>query len=243
MIRLISMEFIKYKRYHILWLGIASILFSILLAAFQLAGTNNSIISYTGLSEGVIWNHFSLFLPFTFTLIVGYSINREYSDHTLKNILVIPVSKFSLILSKIVAGFGLVIMEALFSFLVTLLTAIILHCQDVSASGCAVSLKQMFVVSSCCYIAVLPIIIITVRKQDKFFSGVIFSFFYSFCGVFCAARKLVNLYPITIGLVLSDYAHEENIVYSPLLSTGVLFAVLLCSLILLKVCNRAYNDI
>ena len=208
MIRLISMEFIKYKRYHILWLGIASILFSILLAAFQLAGTNNSIISYTGLSEGVIWNHFSLFLPFTFTLIVGYSI-----------------------------------MEALFSFLVTLLTAIILHCQDVSASGCAVSLKQMFVVSSCCYIAVLPIIIITVRKQDKFFSGVIFSFFYSFCGVFCAARKLVNLYPITIGLVLSDYAHEENIVYSPLLSTGVLFAVLLCSLILLKVCNRTYNDI
>ena len=62
MIRLISMEFIKYKRYHILWLGIASILFSILLAAFQLAGTNNSIISNTGLSEGVIWNHFSLFL-------------------------------------------------------------------------------------------------------------------------------------------------------------------------------------
>ena len=63
MIRLIKTEFLKYKRYNILWLGIVSVLFSIILATFQLAGTNNSIVSYTGLSEGVIWNHFSLFLP------------------------------------------------------------------------------------------------------------------------------------------------------------------------------------
>lgn len=243
MIRLIHTEFIKYKRYSVLWLGSASVFFSILLAAFQLAGTNNSIISYAGLSEGVIWNHFSLFLPFTFTLIVGYSINREYTDHTLKNILAIPVTKCSLVLSKILTGFGLVITETLFSFLVTLLTALVLRCQDINPASCIVSLKQILIVSSCCYIAVLPVIIITARKQDKFFSGVIFSFFYSFCGIFFAARKLVNLYPITIGLVLSDYAHEEKVVYSPLLSMGVLFAVLFCSLILLKVCNRTNNDI
>lgn len=61
MMRLIKTEFLKYKRYHILWLGIASVLCSIILAAFQLAGTKNSMISYAGLSEGVIWNHFSLF--------------------------------------------------------------------------------------------------------------------------------------------------------------------------------------
>ena len=100
MVRLIKTEFLKYKRYNILWLGIVSVLFSIILAAFQLAGTNNSVVSYAGLSEGVIWNHFSLFLPFTFTLVVGYSINREYTDFTLKNILTVPVSKFRLILSN-----------------------------------------------------------------------------------------------------------------------------------------------
>ena len=79
MMRLIKTEFLKYKRYNIIWLGIASVLFSIILAAFQLAGTKNSIVNYTGLSEGVVWNHFSLFLPFTFTLVIGYSINREYT--------------------------------------------------------------------------------------------------------------------------------------------------------------------
>lgn len=97
MIRLIKTEFLKYKRYNIIWLGIVSILFSIILAMFQLTGTNNSVVNYVGLSEGVVWNHFSLFLPFTFTLIVGYSINREYSEATLKNILTIPVSRFHLI--------------------------------------------------------------------------------------------------------------------------------------------------
>ena len=37
MIRLIKTEFLKYKRYNILWLGIVSVLFSIILATFQLA--------------------------------------------------------------------------------------------------------------------------------------------------------------------------------------------------------------
>ena len=48
MVRLIKTEFLKYKRYNILWLGIVSVLFSIILAAFQLAGTNNSVVSYAG---------------------------------------------------------------------------------------------------------------------------------------------------------------------------------------------------
>lgn len=243
MIRLIKTEFLKYKRYNILWLGIVSVLFSIILAAFQLAGTNNSIISYTGLLEGAIWNHFSLFLPFTFTLVVGYSINLEYTDLTLKNILVVPVSKFRLILSKIVVGYGLVILEWIFSFIVTLIIAKAMGCTDINLQSCVISLKQLFVVSTCCYIAVLPVIVIATRKQDKFLSGVIFSFFYGFCGIFLADGNLINVYPMTTGLVLSNYAHDEKMVYSPLLSISVIIIIFIGTLILLKVLNRKRNDI
>lgn len=151
MVRLIKTEFLKYKRYNILWLGIVSVLFSIILAAFQLAGTNNSVVSYAGLSEGVIWNHFSLFLPFTFTLVVGYSINREYTDFTLKNILTVPVSKFRLILSKLIVGYGLVIFEWIFSFIVTLVIAGIMNCADINFNSCLISLEQLFIVSTCLY--------------------------------------------------------------------------------------------
>ena len=243
MIRLIKTEFLKYKRYNIVWLGIVSIFFSIILAVFQLTGTKNSIVSYAGLSEGVIWNHFSLFLPFTFVLVVGYSINREYTDFTLKNILVIPVSRIRLIMSKIIVGYGLVIIEWIFSSVITLLIALFMGCEDINIASCAISFKQLFIVSTCCYIAVLPIIIITAGKQNRFLSGVIFSFFYGFCGIFLADGNFINLYPVTTGLVLSNYVHEERIVYSPLLSICVLAAILVCSIILLKVLNTKKNDI
>lgn len=242
MVRLIKTEFLKYKRYNILWLGVVSILFSIILATFQLAGTNNSIVTYIGLSEGVIWNHFSLFLPFTFTLVVGYSINREYTDLTLKNILSVPISKFELILSKIIVGYGLVIIESIFSFIVTLLIAFIVRCPDINFASCTISLRQLFIISTCCYIAVLPVIIIATRKQDKFLSGVIFSFFYGFCGIFLADGNLVNLYPMTIGLVLSNYPHGKDITYAPGCSVAILIIVFIIALILLKVTNLKRND-
>ena len=155
MMRLIKTEFLKYKRYNIIWLGIASVLFSIILAAFQLAGTKNSIVNYIGLSEGVVWNHFSLFLPFTFTLVIGYSINREYTDFTLKNILSVPISRFHLILSKIIVGYGLVIIESIFSFLITLIIAVVMQCPDIDMFSGITSFKQILIVSTCCYIAVL----------------------------------------------------------------------------------------
>ena len=74
-------------------------------------------------------------------------------------------------------------------------------------------------------------------------SGVIFAFFYGFCGIFLADRNLVNLYPMTTGLVLSDYAHDDNIIYTPSLSIGVLVVILCFSFVLLLVLNRKNNDL
>lgn len=187
------------------------------------------------------WNCLFLFrlrLP-----LVGYSINREYTDFTLKNILVIPVSRIRLIMSKIIVGYGLVIIEWIFSSVITLLIALFMGCEDINIASCAISFKQLFIVSTCCYIAVLPIIIITAGKQNRFLSGVIFSFFYGFCGIFLADRNLVNLYPMTTGLVLSNYAHDDKIIYTPSLSIGVLIAILCFSFVLLLVLNRKNNDL
>lgn len=109
--------------------------------------------------------------------------------------------------------------------------------------SCLISLEQLFIVSTCCYIAVLPVIVITTRKQDKFLSGVIFSFFYGFCGIFLADGNLINLYPMTTGLVFSNYAHDEKVVYYPALSTSVMVIIFIGTIILLKVFNRQHNDI
>lgn len=239
MIRMIRTEFLKYKRYHILWLGIVSVLFSILLTFFQLTGTKNSTVSYTGLSEGVVWNHCSLFLPFTFALITGYSVNREYTDFTLKNILVIPVSRFWLMVAKVLAGYGLVVAESLISFIITFVIGVMIRCPDITAFSCLTSIRQLWIVSTCCYIAILPVVIVAARKQDKFLWGSAFAFVYGICGIFVADRNLRNVYPTTTGLVLAGYPCDEQVAYAPLNSVAVLAAIGVISIILIWVC---YNQ-
>lgn len=237
MLRLIKTECWKYKRDPVLWAGLVPVLCSILLAAFQLTGTKDSTISYGGLSEGVIWNHFSLFLPFTFTLLTGRAIDRESTDGTLKNLLAVPVHPRALVLSKLAAGYGFVLLQWLFSFLVTLALAAGLGCGDISPAACKVSLWQLWVVSSCCYLAVLPVVLVSTRKPERFLSGAAFAFFYGFCGIFLAPRRLVNLYPVTCALVLAGYAHEESVVYVPAVSLGVMAGVALVSLLLVVLCH------
>ncbi len=233
MIKIVYTELLKLKRYNIIWVGVVSTLFSIILATFQLVGTKNSVVTYAGLCEGVIWNHFSLFLPCTFVLLVGYCINREYTDSTLKNILTIPIFFWQIIISKIIMGFILVIAECIFSFGVTLVISLLLGCPDITIYSCWENLSSLFIVSSCCYIAVLPVIVLSTRKQDKFLSGVIFAFVYGFCGIFVAERNLVNFYPMTTGLVLADYAHSDQVIYQPVYSTLILiFLVLLTGIVL-----------
>lgn len=154
----------------------------------------------------------------------------------------VPVSRFHLILSKIIVGYGLVIIESIFSFLITLIIAVVMRCPDVGLFSGITSFKQILIVSTCCYIAVLPIIIIFSQKKDHFLSGVIFAFFYGFCGIFLAARRPINLYPVTTGLVLSNYVHEEEIIYKPILSLAVNVILVFVSFILLGIFNRKHND-
>ena len=56
------------------------------------------------------------------------------------------------------------------------------------------------------------------------------------------ARRPINLYPVTTGLVLSDYVHEEDIIYKPILSFTVNVILVFASFILLGIFNRKHND-
>ena len=88
---IIISEFIKLKRYSVLWIGVVAVFFSAILAAFQ-STIGDEIILYEELNNLVIWNNFSIGFPFMIVLIGGFIINREYIDSTLKNILTVPIS-------------------------------------------------------------------------------------------------------------------------------------------------------
>lgn len=74
---IIKTEFLKLKRYHILWAGIALMLLSVLLTLFTSIANDGSVWDFSYLSEQVIKNNMSTIFPMCITLIAGYIISRE----------------------------------------------------------------------------------------------------------------------------------------------------------------------
>ncbi|EQF26514.1 ABC-2 transporter family protein [Clostridioides difficile CD160] len=234
MIDIITTEFQKIKRYNILWVGVVAVLFSVLLAVFQIVSSNGSDpLTYESFANGVIWNNFSLTFPFGITLIGGYLINREYTDQTLKNILTAPVSLRKLLVGKLIMAGSLTVLLSLFSFLCTVIFGLIFCNIDISITLVVKSLAQILVVNLCCYIAVLPIIVYFSRKQNAFMTGVWIAFVYGFCGVFVAGRNLTDFYPITAGLGLIGYDNGTSTIYQPLIGVITLAVILILTAILL----------
>jgi ABC-type transport system involved in multi-copper enzyme maturation permease subunit len=234
MFNIITTEFEKIKRYNILWIGIVAVLFSALLAVFQLTTSNGSDpMTYESFANGVIWNNFSLVFPFGIALIGGYLINREYTDQTLKNILTVPISLRKLLTGKLIALGGITVMLSLFSFICTLVLGLVFCHIGISAALIGKSLAQILIVDLCCYIAVLPIVAYFGRKKNSFLTGVGVAFVYGFCGVFVAGRNLTDFYPITAGLGLAGYAGDVGAVYHPIIGSMVLGAILILTAIIL----------
>ena len=84
MLRVAKTEFYKLKRYSVIWIGVATMLTVVLLSRLMAVATDGTVHTLEQFSGTVIWNNFSLIFPATITLIVGYIIERERVEDTLK---------------------------------------------------------------------------------------------------------------------------------------------------------------
>lgn len=229
MIRIIKTEFIKLKKFSILWIGVAAMLACVLLTGFMATASDGTEYNLMIFGSEVIWNGFSLIFPSTIALISGYIVERERTDDTLKNLSVIPISFRKLLTGKMIVTalicVYLSIIEFAFTFFVVLLSGF---------SGCSFGnairiLFQMVAINLCVFIAVLPIVLIACQKAGAFINGVVFAFFYGFIGIFAAGHGLTNIYPITAGLGLINYQSDEVLEFNKLVSLVVLVCMLLIS--------------
>lgn len=117
MLRVAKTEFYKLKRYSVIWIGVATMLTVVLLSRLMAVATDGTVHTLEQFSGTVIWNNFSLIFPATITLIVGYIIERERVEDTLKNILTIPLSYRNLLTGKIIAGGAVAVFLAFIEFI------------------------------------------------------------------------------------------------------------------------------
>lgn len=240
MINIISTEFQKLKRYSILWVGIVAVLFSALLAAFQ-QNSGNKIIQYESYANSVIWNNFSMAFPFMIVLIGGYIINREYVDHTLKNMLTVPIPFRKLLAGKVITVGLITVLYGFFSFLCTFALGTLFFHGDISPTLVMKSFFQLIGLGLCCYLAVLPIIIFFSKKQNGFLAGTGLAFVYGFCGIFIAGRALTDYYPITAGLGIIKFTGDGTLIFNASVEISVLLLMIAVSIVML-LCTKGFED-
>lgn len=242
MINIIVTEFQKLKRYSVFWVGTVAVLFSALLAAFQQTSMKgHEMLQYENYTNSVIWNNFSIAFPFMIVLIGGYIINREYVDHTLKNILTVPISFRKLLTGKLITIAIVTALYGVFSFICTFILGTLFCHENMSLFLIAKSFFQLVGLGLCCYLAVLPIIIFFSRKQNGFFAGVGLAFAYGFCGIFIAGRKFTDYYPITACLGIIKYTGDDTLTFNPSLEIGVMLLMITLSIVML-LCMKGYED-
>ncbi len=228
--KLIGCEFLKLKRYNILWIGIVAVIFSTVISVFQ-NWNNAQALSYNEFFNSVIWNNFSISFPFSITLIGGYMIDHEYTDDTLKNIMTVPVSMRRLLFAKLICVGIIYVFLGVFSFICTLAAAkFFLSCTGMELAVIGVSCVQISLIALFNFIAVSPLIAFFSRKRGGFYIGVGLAFFYGICGIFAAGRHLSDVYPITAGLGIIRYAHAD---YNPVISCVSLASMILITAILI----------
>ncbi|MBU3187252.1 ABC transporter permease [Clostridium estertheticum] len=242
MINIIITEFQKLKRYSILWVGTVAVLFSALLAAFQQTSMKGpEMLQYENYANSVIWNNFSMAFPFMIVLIGGYIINREYTSHTLKNMLTVPITFRKLLTGKLITVGIVTALYGLFSFICTVILGMLFCHGNMSPAIIAKSLLQLVGLGLCCYLAVLPIIIFFSRKQNGFIAGASLAFVYGFCGIFIAGKKLTDYYPITAGLGIIKFTGDGTLTFNLSVEIAVMLFMITLSIVML-LCMKGYED-
>lgn len=209
MLSIILTEFQKIKRYHILLIGIIGMALSPLLGLITqnvaIEEAQNPNFDLIALVNSTIWNNATIFMPVIFTLIGGYLINREYTDDTLKNILVVPVTFSKLLAGKLVAMGLLSLILGLYSYIITIIVGICAGLPSIGISSLVSGLLHMIGISTCIYITVLPIITLCGRIQGFFMGGSIIAFVLGYCSMFFKSGVLRNIYPFLASFTVIGF--------------------------------------
>ena len=132
MLKLLKCECIKLKRSKILLIGLLGTLivplFVYVKAVEGYLSDSDNVISVFSLYDSAIMFLMLLFAPMVLTVLGAWIISREYTDGTLKNIFVIPVSQTAFLCGKLLFFAIMAFMFMLVSWLEILILALLCNC-------------------------------------------------------------------------------------------------------------------
>lgn len=176
MLAFITTEFQKLKRYSIILVGMLGVACSPIISIVMqkiMTDEAKNVLNYTfpDLLNSTIWNNMTMFFPMIIALIGGYMINREYTDDTLKNLQVIPISFPKLMIGKLTTIGLLSILLGLCNSFVTIIVGIIACRENMTLSTIIIGTIQICGMALFTFIGEMPLIAHCGKKQNSFKGG------------------------------------------------------------------------
>lgn len=168
MVTIIKTEFMKLKRYFIVWIGVSLMLLTVLLTLFTTMADDGMVWDYQFLFEQVVKHFVTMIFPMCITLISGYMISREYTDDTLKNIETLPISFRKLLAGKLIVSAILSLFLGIVCFVFTVIANFIMGYDGFALIPALTGLVQMALLGFFLYLTMLPIIVLTSRYKGSF---------------------------------------------------------------------------
>ena len=133
-------------------------------------------------------------------------MNREYDNDTMKNILTVPISYKKLVFCKLIVCGVVSILFGFCCFVFTIIGEKVMNYPGFTVRYAIEALFSITANSLFLYIATMPIIVLSWRKQKGYLIGAIVVFVYGYSGLLASSKMaLANIYPITATLGLIGY--------------------------------------
>jgi bacitracin transport system permease protein len=166
-------------------------------------------------------------------VITAYLFNREYVENTLKNILTIPVSKTSLIVSKVILLFIWIMLLTIAAWALTLVFGLIGSFEDLTIIILIKALKEYLIGGTLLFLLAMPTIFVTLLFKD-YVPTIIFTIAITMVNVLISNSKYSGLYPWSATLAIATKTFRPE--YAPIYSYISIFAVSIIGFIATIVC-------
>lgn len=156
-------------------------------------------------------------------VITAYLFNREYAEDTLKNLLTIPVSRISLIVSKLLLLFLWIIALTFLAWTLTFLLGLIGPYEGLHAGVLTQSLRKFMIGGCLLFLLSTPTLFITLLFKN-YVPTIIFTAIVTMINVALANREYKALFPWSAVHVIADQVYIPSYpLYYSYLSIGLTF--------------------
>ncbi|KZE80789.1 bacitracin ABC transporter permease [Paenibacillus elgii] len=160
-------------------------------------------------------------------VITAYLFHREYAEDTLKNLLTIPVSRVSLIVSKLILLFLWIMVLTLTIWLLTLILGLIGQFEGLTVALLFQSLKQFVIGGALLFLLCTPTMLITFLFKN-YVPTIIFTAMITMANVVLSESEYKALFPWSASYVIANGDFIPQ--YPPAFSYAVILAASLIGL-------------